>query len=399
MSKTVLTPALVNSIVCPEGKRRLDIFDSKTKGLVLEVRPSGGKTFYLRYLDTRGRSRQVKLADARDVSLSQARQLADSTRNKIAMGEDPLIEKSVKRSVLTLEEFFYDRYLVFAKGYKRSWDIDESVFRNHIQPKIGKKHLDEVTKDDIARLLHERRAQGGAAGSANRIVILCRYMFNLALKWETPGVVKNPASGVQMFEDPPTKERYLSTEEAKRLYDSVCISDNEMLRYIIPMLILTGARKREVLDAKWEDFDFKLLSWRIPFTKTGRPRHIPMSEGVISLLNSIPRIEGCPYVFPNPKTRKPFVSVFNSWSTARSLAGLSDVRLHDLRHSFASFLVNNGRSLYEVQKLLGHTQIRTTQRYAHLSHDTLMEAASVAMNALPLACHPTVALPQNRRLV
>ncbi len=383
MSKTTLTPALVIATACPAGKRRVDIFDVKTKGLVLEVRPSGGKTFYLRYLDDRGRSRQLKLADARDVSLAQARQLADAMRAKIAMGEDPIAKRSVSKSVPTLDQFFYDRYLVFAKGYKRSWDIDESIFRNHILPKIGKKHLDEVTKDDITRLLHERKASGAAAGSANRIVILCRYMFNLALKWETPGVAKNPASGVKLFEDPPTKERFLSVEEAERLYESVCLSDNEMLRYIIPMLILTGARKREVLDAKWEDFDFKLFSWRIPFTKTGKPRHIPMSAGVVSLLNSVPRIEGCPYVFANPNTRRPFASVFNSWNTARSLAGLADVRMHDLRHSFASFLVNNGRSLYEVQKLLGHTQIKTTQRYAHLSHDTLMEAASIAMTALP----------------
>lgn len=401
MSKATLTPALVNSTVCPADKRRVDIFDVKTKGLILEVRPSGGKTFYLRYRDTRGRSRQVKMADARDVSLSQARQLADVMRAKIAMGEDPVTDRAVTKSVPTLEQFFYDRYLVFAKGYKRSWDIDESVFRNHVQPKIGKKRLDEVTKDDIARLLHERKATGAAAGSANRIVILCRYMFNLALKWETPGVTKNPASGVQMFDDPPTKERYLSTEEAQRLYQTVCLSDNEMLRYIIPMLILTGARKREVLDAKWEDFDFKLLSWRIPFTKTGRPRHIPMSEGVISLLKSVPRLKNCPYVFANPKTLKPFVSVFHSWDTARKLAGLSDVRMHDLRHSFASFLVNNGRSLYEVQKLLGHTQIKTTQRYAHLSHDTLMEAASVAMTALPMSglSDQKTELPEPDRMV
>lgn len=203
-----------------------------------------------------------------------------------------------------------------------------------------------------------------------------------------------------MFDDPPTKERYLSIEEAQRLYESVCQSENEMLRYIVPMLMLTGARRREVLDAKWEDFDFNMLSWRIPFTKTGRPRHIPMSEGVVSLLSDVPRFDGCPYVFPNPKTLKPFASVFASWDTARAMAGLCDVRMHDLRHSFASFLVNNGRSLYEVQKLLGHTQIKTTQRYAHLSHDTLMEAASVAMNALPLgrSGYPSAELPENRCL-
>lgn len=385
MSKTTLTPTLVTTSVCPQGKRRIDIFDAKTKGLVLEVRPSGGKTFYLRYLDLKSHSRQIKLADSKDVTLSQARYLADSMRNKIAMGEDPLIAKAVQKSILTVQEFFYDRYLVYAKGYKRSWAIDESIFRNHIQPKIGKKSLSEVTKDDVVRLIHDRKAGGGAAGSANRIAILTRYMFNLALKWETAGVIRNPAAGVQLFDDPPTNERFLTVEEAQRLYESVCLSDTKMLRYIVPMLILTGARKREVLDAKWEDFDFRKMSWRIPFTKAGRPRYVPLSEGVISLLNSIPKINGCPYVFPNPRTCKPFVSIFNSWNTARTLAGLSDVRMHDLRHSFASFLVNNGRSLYEVQKLLGHSQTKTTQRYAHLSHDTLLEAASVAMTALRLS--------------
>lgn len=122
------------------------------------------------------------------------------------------------------------------------------------------------------------------------------------------------------------------------------------------MLILLGARKREVLDSKWEDVDLRLGSWRIPKTKSGRPRHVPLSSGVITLLQSIPRMDNCPYIFANPKTAKPYLSIFNSWNSARIIAGLADVRMHDLRHSFASFLVNHGRSLYEVQRLLGHTK-------------------------------------------
>jgi integrase len=148
-----------------------------------------------------------------------------------------------------------------------------------------------------------------------------------------------------------------------------------MLQYIIPMLILTGARKREVLDARWEDFDFERRHWRIHTTKLGKPRFVPMSDGVVSLLGSIPRLD-CKWAFPNPKTLKPYVSIFNSWHSSRCEAGLQDVRIHDLRHSYASFLVNAGRSLYEVQRLLGHTQIKTTQRYAHLSHDTLLDATN-----------------------
>lgn len=116
-------------------------------------------------------------------------------------------------------------------------------------------------------------------------------------------------------------------------------------------------------------------------TKLGRPRHVPMSDGVIELLNSIPRL-GCPWVFPNPKTLKPFVSVYWSWDSARKRANLSDVRIHDLRHSFASLLINSGRTLYEVQHILGHTQVKTTQRYAHLSQETLLDAANSATRML-----------------
>ena len=115
--------------------------------------------------------------------------------------------------------------------------------------------------------------------------------------------------------------------------------------------------------------------WRIHTTKLGKPRFVPMSDGVVTLLESLPRLD-CEWVFANPKTLKPYVSIFCAWNTARTKAGLADVRIHDLRHSYASFLVNAGRSLYEVQRLLGHTQIKTTQRYAHLSHDTLLDATN-----------------------
>jgi integrase len=214
--------------------------------------------------------------------------------------------------------------------------------------------------------------------------------MNLAVRWEIPGMAANPTKDVPLFENPNKKERFLSQEEAQKLYEAVCQSDNPMLRYIVPMLILTGARKREVLDAKWEDFDLPRRQWRIPMTKTGRPRHVPLSTGVVQVLATIPHNDDCPWVFANPKTGKPYVSFFYSWATARRQAGLADVRIHDLRHSFASFLVNAGRSLYEVQKILGHTQIRTTQRYAHLSQETLLEAANAAVDAVGVEFAPLI---------
>ena len=138
-----------------------------------------------------------------------------------------------------------------------------------------------------------------------------------------------------------------------------------------------------MLHARWQDLDLAQRLWRIEFNKTGKTRHVPLSQGALSLLAKLPRKEDNDYLFPNPKTGKPFVSIFHSWDTARQKAGLKDVRIHDLRHSFASYVINQGHSLYEVQKLLGHTQVKTTQRYAHLSHDSLLNAADSAMASVP----------------
>lgn len=381
MPKTSLTPKFIKDALCPVGSGRIDYFDTHCKGLNLEVRKSGGKTYYLRYRSNRGKVTQIKLGDVRDITLAQARSLADKARADIAMGVDPQAKKNELKNIMTFEQFALERYIPFVETYKRSYKYDIGRLKRHIFPFIGKKYLDEITKNDIVSVHHGRLQSGSAPGSANHLLILIRYMFNLALKWEIPGVVKNPSAGIPLFEENNKRERYLSKDEALNLYKAVCKSDNVMLKYIVPMLILTGARKREVLDAKWCDIDIVQRQWRIPITKTGKPRFVPTSEAVVNLLVSITRRDGNPYIFPNPKTGKPYVSVYNSWNTARTEAQLSDVRMHDLRHSFASFMVNAGRSIYEVQKILGHTQIKTTQRYAHLSQETLRDAAnSVAQN-------------------
>ena len=378
MAKAILSTRFVQFVVCPPGKAKQDTFDLGCKGLMLEVRASGGKTYYLRYSDKRGRTRQLRLADQRDVTLAQARQLADQKRAQLALGQDPAEEKRQLRLVRTLDVFMIESYLPFIKTYKRAWQADDSYLRNHILPALGRKYLDEIKPADLLKFQHAMRARGYALGTCNRCLVLLRYAFNLAMRWKEPGVSENPTKDVSLYKLDNHKERFLSAEETKRLLQSVAQSDNPMLEHIIKMLVLTGARKREVLDCKWQDFDLQRMSWTIPVTKAGKPRHVPISDAVVRVLNEVPKSTQVEYVFANPKTGKPFKSIFYSWNSARTQAGLADVRIHDLRHSFASFLVNAGRSLYEVQKLLGHTQIKTTQRYAHLSHDTLREAINVA---------------------
>ena len=381
MRQINLTQPAVNSAQCLPSLTKQEITDRECKGLVLEVRRSGGKTYYLRYTNYRGKQRQYRIGNATVLTLYQARHIARLTLNQIATGHDPSEEKAALKQVPTFGQFIHEQYLPHVKTYKRSWTTDVSYLKNHLLPRFANRYMDQITRQDILKM-HRERSTTGAAGSANRLLIMMRFIFNLAMRWEVPGIKANPCAAVPLLEENNKRERYLSSDEARVLYESVCKSDNQMLKYIIPMLILTGARKREVLDAKWEDFDLERRLWRIPTTKLGKPRHVPISDGVLSLLGSAPRVYAVDHVFANPATGKPYVTFYVSWNTARIRAGMPEVRIHDLRHSFASLLINNGRSLYEVQKILGHTQVKTTQRYAHLAPQTLLDASNAATLAV-----------------
>ena len=381
MRQINLTQPAVNSAQCLPSLTKQEITDRECKGLVLEVRRSGGKTYYLRYTNYRGKQRQYRIGNATVLTLYQARHIARLTLNQIATGHDPSEEKAALKQVPTFGQFIHEQYLPHVKTYKRSWSTDVSYIKNHLLPRFANRYMDQITRQDILKM-HRERSTTGAAGSANRLLIMMRFIFNLAMRWEVPGIKANPCAAVPLLEENNKRERYLSSDEARVLYESVCKSDNQMLKYIIPMLILTGARKREVLDAKWEDFDLERRLWRIPTTKLGKPRHVPISDGVLSLLGSAPRVYAVDHVFANPATGKPYVTFYVSWNTARIRAGMPEVRIHDLRHSFASLLINNGRSLYEVQKILGHTQVKTTQRYAHLAPQTLLDASNAATLAV-----------------
>lgn len=380
MPKTQLKQTFVES-ASTKDKPKVDYFDTDVTGLLLKVLNSGKKSYYLRYQDDRGRQREKRFADASVVTLKEARRKAKDLLAQIGLGHDPFEEKATLKAVPTFGDFVINTYLPFIQGYKRSWETDECLLRNHVLPRLGKLHLDEITRSDMVEVFSQHR-EGHKPSSTNRVIILCRYIFNCSLNWEVAGITSNPTNKIPLYPENNKRERYLTIVEAKRLYEALEESPSPHLKPIITMLLLTGARRNEVLKARWIDFDLANRQWKIEFNKSGKTRYVPLSDGVLTLLKQLSISRSGPYLFPNPKTGEPFVSIFHSWDTARKKAELPDLRIHDLRHSFASFLINNGRSLYEVQRILGHTQVKTTQRYSHLSQDSLVSAANAAGDAL-----------------
>lgn len=381
MPKVSLNAHFVNTITCPEGKTKENYYDTSITGFILETRATGGKTYALRYKDQHGRQCQHKIGDSKSISFDKARNAALIIRSRVVLGENPAAEKRTLRLVPTLAEFCEERYMPFVKGDKRSWKSDESYLRCHILPKFGTYHLDKINQQAVIEFHHSMRANGYALGTANLALVRLKYIFNLALRWEIPGVKSNPAAGVKLFEANNGRERFLTADETQRLCVTIEKSQNTQLKFIVPLLLLLGCRKHELLDSHWTDFDLERRSWRIPLAKSGKARHVPLSKAAIEILAQLPRWEGCPFVIPNTDTHKPFVNIHRAWNNARIAAGLPEVRMHDLRHSMASNMVNSGRSIYEVANVLGHSQLKTTQRYAHLSQETLLAAVDAAADA------------------
>lgn len=372
MPKAHLSAVVVSSAKCPPGKAKLDLYDFQVVGFIFERRSSGGGTYYFRFTDAAGRQAQFKIGREGDITFAAAKRRAVQLRSEVVMGGDPRAKKAEAKSIPLYKELSA-MHLADAKLTQRSYSTTEMYVRRHIIPKWGKVRLTDIEPRAISHWLGEKRAEGLAPATVEKIRVIFGRSFELGARWGVPGTDKNPVRAVSRKPFQNAKETYLSQDQAARLRLAVAESQNTQLQHIVGLLLLTGARVRELLDARWEHIDVERRTWLIAAGKTGK-RHVPLSTAALAIIAALPRFEKCPWLIPNPETKKPFISITHSWQRARRVAQLPDLRIHDLRHSAASFMVNSGVDLFAVGKVLGHASYQSTQRYAHLANDTLLAA-------------------------
>ena len=380
MPKAKLTNTFVNKAKCPKDKTKIVYFDTTDTGFILEVRNTGTKTFYYRY-NTDGTTHQKKLSSASTLTANEARQLVQTIKQQDELNRPITINKSLSstnQQSITLQDYWDKHFLPFIKTSKRSYRSDISYYKHHILPYFGKTPMNQITKAQLSKHHIELvNKYNLSKGTANKLIKFLSYAYNMAIEWELPYITSNPLSNVKQYQLNNQREVYLDSTDIQRLLHIVDnYTNNINLSSIIRFLLFTGCRRSEVLNARWEDIDLNHKVFTIPLSKSGKKRTIPISPSLEQLILTIPKTSKV-YLFPAPREDKPMASIFRHWDIIRKQAKLPNVRIHDLRHTTASILVNKGVSLYQVQQLLGHSSPRMTQRYSHLSNTALYEAVSV----------------------
>ncbi len=372
------------------GNKRHVVWDTELRGFGLRVYPTGTKSFVFSYR-ANGRKRLRTLGPFGPLTVHEARRRAEKARVEVADGKDPVQEARKRREATKtvrdqVEEYINDQTLKASteKTYR-------GLLENHIGPRLGHLTPSAVTDDDVRRFM---KAMDDIPYQANR----ARFLLGAALR--RAKVVNNPVDDVAARPEP-RRERYLGPDELTRLGDALRrlegdgVVINGRTRRIpwqaaaaLRLLIFTGARTGEILKLRWEhiDLDRQVATISDHKTKTttrdAAPRRIILPKPAIEVLEGIPKAEGDEWVFPGRKPGMHFFSLHRSWRWVRAATELEDVRIHDLRHSHASWGASSGLSLLIVGQLLGHSSPSATQRYAHLWKDKLAEAAESVASGL-----------------
>ncbi len=368
--------------------RRYVVWDSQVPGFGVRVFPSGAKTFIFKYRVGGGRtatSRQPVIGKYGMITVDQAREIAKDWAADIRKGGDPGGERQEKRVAPRMSDLF-ERYIFdHAKPHKKASSVedDERIIRTFVGPEFGKRKVTEITRSDIDRF---HKGLADTPYRANRVLALLSKAFNLAEVWEWRPDGSNPCRHIKKFRED-RRERFLSSEEFARLGEALAQAESGEMTYMRPgrsspfyvpkqavaalrLLIFTEARRGEILTLKWDYVNFEASRLELPDSKTGA-KFVYLSAPALKLLSEIPRDPDNPFVIVGAKPGTHLVNMKDPWAAIRETADLPDLRIHDLRHSFASIGAGGGMSLPVIGALLGHKETSTTARYAHLSDNPL----------------------------
>ncbi|MBO6796956.1 site-specific integrase [Maricaulis sp.] len=355
-------------------------WDSLIPGFGVRVSPKGRKTYTVQYR-VGGRTKRVSLGVHGAITPDEARALARQTMGEVARGEDPAgqIERDRRApTVSSLCDRFLDEYVASRCKATTARDY-RAVCKNYIRPKLGMMRVQDVVRTDIADMHHKLRDK---PYQANRVLAVISKMFSQAEVWGLRPDGSNPTRHVRKYAER-KRERFLSHEEIKTLWNTLdhVVSLGEVTEHVAAayrLLLLTGCRLSEIQTLKWSYVRGEVI-W-LPDAKTG-PRRVMLAELARKVLSDLPRVEGNPYVIVGEVEGQHAINLQKPWRRIRKEAKLEDVRIHDLRHTYASFAAMAGHSLHMIGNLLGHTQAQTTARYAHLA-DAVTRRASDDVGAL-----------------
>jgi integrase len=373
----MLTEKQLLKLKCPEKGNEIH-FDGEIPGLGARITAAGVISFVLQYR-INGRERRYTIGRHPDFSVAGARDEALRLRSEIAKGHDPLGGREAQREAPTIDDMA-DDYLEFSKAHKRESSIrnDKQMLDNIIKPKLGKIRVAAVTPRDIESL-HSALKKTPYRG--NRALALLKTMFNWAIRQEWRS--DNPAKGIEKFPEE-KRERWLQEKELEQLTAALDAHPYQDAANCIRLILLTGCRKSEALSAAWWQFDLGRSTWTKPsaHTKQKKIHYVPLSKAASHLLTEMkekPKAKVSPqdYLFPGKFKGSHLQDLKSDWKLLTAAAKLENVRVHDLRHTFASHLASSGVPLAVVGKLLGHTQSTTTERYAHLAESPLREATEL----------------------
>lgn len=350
------------------------VWDSELRGFGIRVSPKGQKTYLIQYRHM-GRTQRLKLGKTNLLTAEQARKSAKILLGQAEEGKNPALIESKKRSALTLNEVT-KRFItehVETRLKPRTQINYNTVLRKYILPALGHRKIFDIDLKDISSLHYQLKDK---PCQANRAVLIMSKVFNLCEQWGYRTAGSNPCRHIDLFKDN-KRNRYLDKDELSHLWVTLekAYEDGTAGLYAINayrLLILTGCRLGEIQTLKWSYI--RGSSVEFPDSKTGYKR-IPLNSAALEILNNTPRKPNNEYVICGEKEGSHIVNLQKSWRRIRERANLQDLRIHDLRHTFASQAVMNGTPLALVSKLLGHSKIATTMRYAHLADAELAKAS------------------------